>query len=94
MDNSTPNTENKSSFWQALGLAWELGYTIAIPLVVFALAGRLADKAWGTSPWFLLAGVILSIIISSYAIVRKLQEITLSAEREAKKDNNQSETKS
>lgn len=58
--------------WQ---LAWELGYTIAIPIVVLALVGRWADKAWGTSPWMLLAGVVVSIIISSALVYRKVKKI-------------------
>lgn len=58
--------------WQ---LAWELGYTIAIPIVIFALLGRWADKAWGTSPWLLLAGIVVSIMISSFAVYRKVKNI-------------------
>lgn len=58
--------------WQ---LAWELGYTIAIPIVVFALVGRYADKALGTSPWMLLAGIVISIIISSALVYRKVKKI-------------------
>lgn len=60
------------SAWQ---FAWELGYTIAIPIVVLALVGRWADKAWGTSPWMLLAGIVLSIIISSALVYRKVKKI-------------------
>lgn len=63
-----PNSKN---LFQALGLAWELGYTIAIPLVVFALLGRLADKWLGSSPWLLLVGVFLSIAITTWLVYRK-----------------------
>jgi len=31
--------------WSVVSLAWRLGYTIAVPLVVFALLGRFADQA-------------------------------------------------
>jgi len=61
--------------WQALGLAWELGYTIALPLVALALAGRLLDNWLKTSPWFLLTGVLLSIIITIWLIYRKTKLI-------------------
>ena len=60
------------SAWQ---MAWELGYTIAIPIVIFALLGRWADKAWGTNPWLLLAGIVVSIMISSFAVYRKMKDI-------------------
>jgi F0F1-type ATP synthase assembly protein I len=61
--------------WSAASLAWELGYLIAVPLVVLALVGRFFDKKYGTSPWFLLVGIVLSILISSYAVYNKSKEI-------------------
>lgn len=70
----SPNTPPRQ-LWSALGLAWQLGYTIAVPLVVLALAGRLADRNFGTSPWLLLVGIVLSIAISTLLVVRKTQAI-------------------
>ncbi|MDP3986043.1 MAG: AtpZ/AtpI family protein [Candidatus Veblenbacteria bacterium] len=67
--------QNQSTVFKALGLAWELGYTIAVPLVVLALAGRLVDRWLGTSPWFLLVGVLLSIVISTWTVYRKTKLI-------------------
>ncbi|MDP1846092.1 MAG: AtpZ/AtpI family protein [Candidatus Moranbacteria bacterium] len=61
--------------WSALGLAWELGYTIAVPLVLFALAGRFLDKKLGTSPFLLLAGILLSIGVTSWLVYKKTKEI-------------------
>ena len=69
-----PKTMNQAT-WSALGLAWDLGYTIAVPLVVLALLGRLVDRSLGTSPWFLLAGVLLSIVASTFLVLRKTQAI-------------------
>lgn len=65
----------KRPLLQALNLAWELGYTIVIPLVLFALAGRYADKAFGTSPWLLLAGMTLAITVTTIALVRKFSKL-------------------
>ncbi|MDP3245090.1 MAG: AtpZ/AtpI family protein [bacterium] len=67
--------EGNDGVFSALSLAWELGYTIAIPIVVFALLGRLIDKWLGTSPWLLLIGIFLSIIISSYGVYFKVIKI-------------------
>jgi LPXTG-motif cell wall-anchored protein len=58
-----------------LGLAWELGYTIAVPLVALALGGRWLDKKLETSPWLLLAGILLSIAISSWLVYKKTLDI-------------------
>ena len=68
------NKENEKEF-SALGLAWELGYTIAVPLVALALLGRFLDKKLGTSPWLLLFGILLSIAASSWLVYKKTLDI-------------------
>ncbi len=58
-----------------LALASQLGFTIAGPLIVFILGGIFLDKKTGTSPLFLLIGVVCGMIGAGYAIydlVRKL----------------------
>lgn len=66
------NTGNIKSAWS---LAWELGYSIAVPIVLFALLGKFLDKKLSTSPWLLLAGVLISISISSYIVYKKTIDI-------------------
>jgi F0F1-type ATP synthase assembly protein I len=68
------NEKNEKQF-SALGLAWELGYTIAVPLVALALLGRFLDKKLGTAPWLLLLGILISIAVSSWAVYKKTLDI-------------------
>lgn len=68
-------TSLRNPYWQALNIAWELGYTIAIPLVLLALGGRWADTTFHTSPWMLLGGVVLAILSSSFLLVRKFSRL-------------------
>jgi len=70
MEDSKPEKQ-----WSALGLAWELGYTIAVPLVFFALVGRFLDRKLGTSPWILLIGILFSIALSSWLVYKKTLDI-------------------
>ncbi|MFH0951925.1 MAG: AtpZ/AtpI family protein [Patescibacteria group bacterium] len=77
---------NKSAVWQALGIAWELGYTITVPLVVLAILGRFLDNHFGTSPWLLLSGIILSIFLSSLALVWKFTKIMAAVNKDINKD--------
>lgn len=70
-DNGQNNQEKFSPF----SLVFELGYTIAIPIVVLGLIGRLLDKKFDSSPILLLAGILLSIIISSIGIYKKVMKI-------------------
>ena len=72
---ATPNPQTSSTVFQALGYAWQFGYTIAIPLVLFALGGRLLDRQFGTHPWLLITGIILSMIISSVALILRATAI-------------------
>ncbi|MDO8564845.1 MAG: AtpZ/AtpI family protein [bacterium] len=68
----TPFDKGEFSAWQ---LAGELGYTIAIPIVIFALVGRWLDNLYSTSPWILLAGIVISILLSSFLVYRKVSRI-------------------
>lgn len=74
MSESEEKTESPVDFnaWQ---LAWELGYTIAIPIVLLALFGRFLDRQFDSSPWLLLAGIIFSIIISSSLVYKKVSRL-------------------
>ena len=65
----------KNSLWSALNLAWELGYTIALPIVILGFGGAWLDKKWGTSPALLLIGIALSLLISGIAVYRKVKSI-------------------
>jgi F0F1-type ATP synthase assembly protein I len=71
--------------FRPLQLAWGLGFRIAIPLIVFALLGRLIDRMVNTSPLFLFAGIILSIVVSTLMVYREarkfLQEIDNGSKR-------------
>ena len=65
----------KESNWSAIGFAWELGYSIAVPLALFALGGRFLDKKLGTSPWLLLGGIVISIAITSFIVYKKVMTV-------------------
>ena len=67
--------EKPDKQFSAVSLAWQLGYTIAVPIVALALLGRFLDKKLGTSPWMLLCGILLSVAISSWAVYKKTLDI-------------------
>ena len=59
----------------AVRLAWNFGYIIAIPAVLFGFGGAYLDKTWGTSPVFILIGFALALAISGLGIWRVVKEI-------------------
>ena len=70
----TPMKKNEKQ-WSVISLAWELGYLITIPIVLLAFGGKLLDNKLGTSPWMLLAGILVSIIITSWLVYRKVNAV-------------------
>ncbi|PIR66914.1 MAG: hypothetical protein COU51_01250 [Parcubacteria group bacterium CG10_big_fil_rev_8_21_14_0_10_36_14] len=75
-----------NGMWQALSLAGQLGYTIAVPLVILALIGRFFDRKYDSSPWFLLGGIFLSLIITSIWITKKSMLIMRDITEDLKKN--------
>lgn len=81
------------NLWLMLGLAWEMGYLIALPLIGFALLGRFFDTKLGTPPLFFLLGIVSAIILSTVLVIRKVSQAldsTINEEGEEKKHNDSS----
>lgn len=53
--------------------AFEVGSAIAIPLVVFALGGRVLDRNFDTGHLFLIVGLLLSLISTGIIIYKKVK---------------------
>lgn len=72
-----------------ISLVWDLGFIFALPLVIFAVVGRILDNRLHTSPLFILVGIIGAAIASSVGVffkVRKLMAETNEINNTAKKD--------
>ena len=75
----TENQEQKPIKTKAelIAFAYDLGFAIIIPLVLLGLGGRWLDRAQGTSPLFLICGLLLSLISTGIIIVRKVKKFSL-----------------
>jgi len=69
----------------ALRLAWNLGYIIAIPAVAFGFSGALLDRAWGTSPLFVLLGFALAALLSALGVAKRVKSILGTENREPRR---------
>lgn len=58
-------------------LAGEIGLLLALPLVILVPLAVKLDKAVGTMPLFIIGSLILSMIISTLAVARKIRKIKL-----------------
>lgn len=58
-----------------VSLSFELGYIIALPLIILGLAGKWLDgRAHNTFPVFTLIGIVLAIAATTAWLIRKLKK--------------------
>jgi F0F1-type ATP synthase assembly protein I len=79
MNTSPPdmNQQKQPPLHNVWALAGELGFIIAVPLVVFVIVGVKADAHFNTTPLFIIAGMLLSAVISTISVARKIKRLTL-----------------
>jgi len=65
--------KKNSAKLQALTLVGQVGYTVAIPLLVFIALGAFLDDRLSTGPLFLLLGLALGMLVSFYSLYRLLK---------------------
>jgi hypothetical protein len=56
---------------EAVGFAWDIILSIAVPAFIFALGGRWLDARYEMSPLFTLLGLVLAFVIIGIIIPRK-----------------------
>lgn len=61
------------SMLAALGLASGIGVQLAVAVLAGLGLGYLADRVLQTSPWFLLAGLVLGVVLGSLSVVRTVR---------------------
>ncbi|MBX4187179.1 MAG: AtpZ/AtpI family protein [Candidatus Doudnabacteria bacterium] len=69
-----PQNPKKIDRAAMIGLSMELGYIIAIPLVVLGLLGKWGDRHWHHAfPWMTLVGIGLAIAATTVWLIQKLK---------------------
>ena len=68
--------ENLNKKWALVSLASELGFIIAIPLILLGLAGKWLDaKLHHETKWFALLGILLAIVITTIWLTKKVKSL-------------------
>jgi F0F1-type ATP synthase assembly protein I len=70
------------SLIQTISLSLQLGFMIALPVVIFTIVGRILDKTLLTTPLFLVLGIILALAVSTILIYQKIKVILKESEKE------------
>jgi len=67
-----PDVPQLLNWW---ALSGELGLLIALPLVLMVFLGVKLDRLLGTTPLFIIAGMLLAATASGIAIWRKIKRL-------------------
>jgi F0F1-type ATP synthase assembly protein I len=62
--------------WEAMGLVWDIVWTVVILTMVFAFGGVYLDKLAGTKFVFTVIGFILLILVGKVILLKKAKKIT------------------
>ncbi len=66
--------QTKFSKWHMVNLALDMGYIIAVPLVVLGLLGKYLDGKYSTEPFLTLGGIILAIVLTTVWLTKKFKQ--------------------
>ncbi|MBX6394622.1 MAG: AtpZ/AtpI family protein [Alicyclobacillaceae bacterium] len=61
--------------WRAFALVSGIGMQLAAAVLAGVYIGRWLDRLWGTSPWMLLAGVLLGLAAGILGVVRLVKTV-------------------
>ena len=50
--------------------AMAASYALIGAIFLFAAIGYAVDRWWGTSPWFLLGGLVLGVVVGFYELIK------------------------
>ncbi|MGE5392522.1 MAG: AtpZ/AtpI family protein [Candidatus Saccharibacteria bacterium] len=75
MDNPAKKTPTPVDKWRMVGLSMELGFIIALPLLIFSLLGKYLDNRWHTAPWLTLAGILIAIASTTIWLIQRIKEM-------------------
>ncbi len=71
LENMSPKTTDRQYYLFALRIIGDFGASIAVPIVIFVLAGQYLDEKYQKSPFFTISAFMISALISAKIIHKK-----------------------
>lgn len=71
---TTPKAAKPDTSWEWAGMAGQVGFDVALPMVVGLLIGLKLDDVWGTRPTLTLALFVLGIVIGCTSLFRIVRD--------------------
>jgi len=66
-----PQNSDRQYYLFALKIMGDFGVVIAVPVIVFVLAGQWLDDKYGRSPLFTVFGFLIAVLISIKILYKK-----------------------
>lgn len=101
MNSSSDNSKNNDkksdqlNVFYALSLAWQMGFLIIAPILLFLFGGYMIDKWLKTAPLFIIISIFAALAVSVYEIHHLIKPMLENSRKEleeftGEKKNNQS----
>lgn len=74
MESQEKKNSDRVYYFFALRIIGDFGASIAVPVVLFVLAGQWLDAKYHKSPWFTIAGFTLAAVSSAKIIYAKAKK--------------------
>lgn len=87
-DSTTKQTPHNSSPFAAGTLAFDFldtAWRMAVPVILFAVAGLLLDKKIDSAPWLTLLGVVIGFVFSGILVKKQIDAINRKERNQEKK---------
>lgn len=62
--------------FDAISLVSQLGFSIAVPIVLMALLGNWIDKKIGTTPWIFILFLMIGIVAGFVSAYKQIMTVT------------------
>lgn len=72
---ATEKRATGSAGWEYVGLAGQIGFDIALPMVLGLVAGVKLDERWGTRPRATLVLFFLGLLMSCASLIRIVRDM-------------------
>lgn len=86
MANADNKSQNPAEKYRVAGLAFEMGFIIALPLIGFLLLGKYLDQRFHTDPFLKIVAIFLALALTSIWLTRRFSELLESMRQNSDKD--------
>ncbi len=66
--------KDRKYMMMGLRIAGDFGATIAVPVILFVIAGQWLDDKYDKSPWFTVLAFLLAALVSGKMLYKKAKE--------------------